>query len=81
MIFGQPGSVQNAEKFESKTVAKSKTRSEKSRKTIVTPSEDSTPAAQEPVLPEHDAADKSSAAKSKTVVEDIEFETKTKTSE
>lgn len=80
MIFGQPGSVQNAEKFDAK-VAKSKTKSEKSTKTTVVPSEDATPAAQEPASPDSNSVDKSSSAKGKTVVEDIQLETKTKTSE
>ncbi|CAN5520670.1 hypothetical protein BH10CYA1_BH10CYA1_31770 [soil metagenome] len=82
MIFGQPGSIQNAEKFDAKTFAKSKTRSEKSAKKSDAPTaEESTPAAQEPTSPDNSAVDKSSSAINKTVEEDMQLETKTKTGE
>jgi len=82
MIFGQPGSIENAEKFDSKGATKSKTRAEKSaRKSVAPTAEDATPATLEPASPENSSEEKSSSENSKTVVEDIQLETKTKTSE
>lgn len=81
MIFGQPGSIQNAEKFDSNSGAKSKKRKDKSTRTLVAPVEESAPAALETDSPARPSTNNSSSVNNKTVVEEIQLETKTKTSE